>query len=363
MPRMGTCRTPRVPSGSAAPPSGTSETATQTETLVLGSTQTEPLALGCGGCLSLFQALGPGSMATSPCGVCSLLGSLARQLEELQATVQRLRAIRDCEQEIDSYCQALLSREAEGRPRSPSRPKEDSGTSCCVQPGAWTKVVKGPKARRTKAPPPPELSNRYAPLAAPAEPAELPAPTGNMGLTAAPAPALPKTKRKVFIVGDSLLRGTEGPICFPLAREVCCFPGARIRDIAERIPKLLKPTDHYPMLLIHVGTNDTARSTPSQVMRRYRDLGAGLKGLGAQVVFSSILPVSGYGLRRDRRICVVNQRLRRWCRQEGFGFHDHSPLFGKRGSELLGRDGLHLSPLGRRLFSARLADLLHRALN
>lgn len=92
-------------------------------------------------------------------------------------------------------------------------------------------------------------------------------------------------------------------------------------------------------------------------------MGAGLKGLGAQVVFSSILPVSGYGLRRDRRIYVVNQRLQHWCRQEGFGFHDHSPLFGERGSELLGRDGLHLSPLGRRLFSARLADLLHRALN
>ena len=37
------------------------------------------------GSLSLFQALGPGSMATSPCGVFSLLGSLVCQLEELQA--------------------------------------------------------------------------------------------------------------------------------------------------------------------------------------------------------------------------------------------------------------------------------------
>ena len=131
----------------------------------------------------------------------------------------------------------------------------------------------------------------------------------------------------------------------------------------ERIPQLLRPTDHYPMLIIQVGTKDTARSTPSQVMRCYRELGAGLRGLGAQVVFSSILPVSGYGLRRERRIHAVNQRLRRWCYQEGFGLHVHSPLFGERGSELLGRDGLHLSPLGRRLFSARLADLLHRALN
>ena len=116
------------------------------------------------------------------------------------------------------------------------------------------------------------------------------------------------------------------------------------------------------MLLTHVGTNDTAWSAPSQVMRHYRDLGVGLKGLGVEVVFLSILPVSGYGLRRGRRIHIVNQRLQRWCHREGFGFHDHSPLFGKRGSKLLGRDGLHLSPLGRRqVFSARLADLLHWA--
>ena len=129
----------------------------------------------------------------------------------------------------------------------------------------------------------------------------MPAPAGNPGSTAATGPALPKTKRKVFVVGDSILWGTEGAICRPdpLAREVCCYPGACIRDIAERIPQLLRPTDHYPMLLIHVGTNDMARSTPSQVMRHYRELGAGLRDLGAQVVFSSILPVSGYGGRGE----------------------------------------------------------------
>uniref|UniRef100_A0A7M4FDU8 Uncharacterized protein n=1 Tax=Crocodylus porosus TaxID=8502 RepID=A0A7M4FDU8_CROPO len=32
----------------------------------------------------------------------------------------------------------------------------------------------------------------------------------------------------------------------------------------------------------------------------------------------------------ERSIQVVNQRVRHWCHWEGFGFHDHSLLFGER---------------------------------
>jgi len=42
-----------------------------------------------------------------------------------------------------------------------------------------------------------------------------------------------KKKRRVVVVGDSLLRGTEAAVCRPdlTAREVCCLPGARIKDV------------------------------------------------------------------------------------------------------------------------------------
>jgi len=58
------------------------------------------------------------------------------------------------------------------------------------------------------------------------------------------------TKRpRVLVVGDSLLRGTEVPICQPdrEAREVCCLLGAKVRDVAERRPQLVKSTDYYPL--------------------------------------------------------------------------------------------------------------------
>lgn len=44
-----------------------------------------------------------------------------------------------------------------------------------------------------------------------------------------------RRERKVVVVGDSLVRGTEGPMCRPdpSRREVCCPPGAWVRYITR----------------------------------------------------------------------------------------------------------------------------------
>ncbi|KAG6933402.1 hypothetical protein G0U57_019236 [Chelydra serpentina] len=173
----------------------------------------------------------------------------------------------------------------------------------------------------------------------------------------------PKRRRRVVVVGDSLLRGTESSICRPDRenREVCCLPGARIHDVTERLPRLIKPSDRYPFLLLHVGTNDTAKNDLERITADYVALGRRIKAFEAQVVFSSILPVAGKGRGRDRRIVEVNEWLRRWCRREGFGFFDHGMVFQEEG--VLGRDGLHLTKRGKSIFGSRLANLVRRALN
>ncbi|XP_073193149.1 uncharacterized protein [Lepidochelys kempii] len=172
----------------------------------------------------------------------------------------------------------------------------------------------------------------------------------------------PKKRRWVVVVGDALLRGTESSICRPDRenREVCCLPGAKIRNVMERLPRL-KPSDRYPFLLLHVGTNDTAKNDLEQITADYVALGRRIKELEAQAVFSSILPVEGKGRDRDRRIVEVNEWLRRWCRREGFGFFDHGMVFHEGG--VLGRDGLHLTKRGKSIFASRLANLVRRALN
>jgi len=44
-----------------------------------------------------------------------------------------------------------------------------------------------------------------------------------------------KKERRVIVVGNSLLKGTQGPICraYPARREMCCLPGTWVREITK----------------------------------------------------------------------------------------------------------------------------------
>ena len=57
-----------------------------------------------------------------------------------------------------------------------------------------------------------------------------------------------KNKKRVIVIGNCLLGGTEGPIRWPdpTHREVCFPPGAQVRDITRRLPSLVHPSDYYP---------------------------------------------------------------------------------------------------------------------
>ena len=49
------------------------------------------------------------------------------------------------------------------------------------------------------------------------------------------------------VIGYYLLRGTKGLICLSdlSHREVCCLPGAQVRDVARNIPRLGKSSDYF----------------------------------------------------------------------------------------------------------------------
>uniref|UniRef100_A0A8C8RI01 C2H2-type domain-containing protein n=1 Tax=Pelusios castaneus TaxID=367368 RepID=A0A8C8RI01_9SAUR len=296
------------------------------------------------------------------CDRCLLVESLRKQVGELQEEVARLRSIHALEKFLDSiHEETCKDEETIQRQRTAATPSEKDGMAQ-AEDGHWQLVTSGSRQCSTPAPIPPSVvvKNRYAALQTGDDMEEEKPCTPEVGRITT---ITPRRKRRVVVVGDSLLRGMEAPICRPdkASREVCCLPGARIRDVTEGLSRIIRPSDYYPMLLIHVGTNDTARGDPLQIKGDYRALGARVKEFGAQVVFSSILPVKGRGPSRDRCILEVNAWLRRWCYQEGFGFLDHGMLFQEEG--LLGRDGLHLSRKGKSIFGSRLANLVRRALN
>jgi len=84
-----------------------------------------------------------------------------------------------------------------------------------------------------------------------------------------------RKKRTVIVVGDSQLRGTEGLICRadPPLREVCCLPGAWVKDIARKLPRLVRHSDYYPLLFFHVGVEEVAVSSPKAIKKEFKALG------------------------------------------------------------------------------------------
>ena len=83
-----------------------------------------------------------------------------------------------------------------------------------------------------------------------------------------------RKKRRAVVIGDSLLRVTEDPICCldPSRREVCCLPGARVRGIARNITRLVKPSDYYPLLSFHIGNEEIGKRSPRVIRRDFRGL-------------------------------------------------------------------------------------------
>jgi len=87
-----------------------------------------------------------------------------------------------------------------------------------------------------------------------------------------------KKRQWVVIVGNSLLRGMEAPICQPdaLPRVMCCLSGARhIRNVAKRLSSLIQSSCCSPLLLFHIVINNTVRSSLRSIKKDYRALGVG----------------------------------------------------------------------------------------
>ncbi|PKU43543.1 suppression of tumorigenicity 5 [Limosa lapponica baueri] len=133
-----------------------------------------------------------------------------------------------------------------------------------------------------------------------------------------------RRKRRVIVVGDSFLRGTECPIwqVDPPHREVCCLPGAWVKDVTRKLLGLVWSSDYYPLLIFHV--------------------------------------VAGSDSGRNRQIQAINTWLCGWCHHYNFGFFDNGMAYTAPG--LLPSNGRHLSQRGKRVFAHEIVGLIDRAL-
>ena len=171
-----------------------------------------------------------------------------------------------------------------------------------------------------------------------------------------------RRKQRVILMGESLLQGTEAPLCQPglSCREVCCLPGAQVWDVVEGLLKLASPQPTTPCCY-SLWAQTILLGETWRVSKVITELcGKVVKGLGAQVVLSSILLVRAKGVRRRAPIMQVNIWLWNWSWWQGFRSYNHGTLFADE--PLLRRGGIALTKRGKVTFASRMADLVRRAL-
>ena len=391
---------------------------------------------GCNECQSLaLEVPGDGGNA---CVRCDQINDLLSLVACLREEVERLRAIKDCEKEIDWWCQALSAPRSQHATVAPygacglqspckqvternrqtdcapdivspqsapyphntyvelggvglgqnSLPKGQGDIHCSVaeplpfccraeqsclrEKDGWKQIP----TRRCGHPPPRSCSAPQVPLRNRFEALE---PEGEVcaGVEGGPPVRVPRGKRstprlktsstrkdrRVVVIGDSLLQGTEGPICQPdpTRREVCCLPGARVRDIARRLPRLICPSDYYPLLIVQAGSEEVGKKSLKAIKDDFRRLGRVVEGTGVQVVITSVPSVAGNDTGMSLKTHLLNKWLRSWCKRRSFGFFDHGAIYSAPG--MMAADGCSLSSRGKRVLAEELAGLIDRCLN
>uniref|UniRef100_A0AAR2IJQ2 SGNH hydrolase-type esterase domain-containing protein n=1 Tax=Pygocentrus nattereri TaxID=42514 RepID=A0AAR2IJQ2_PYGNA len=132
----------------------------------------------------------------------------------------------------------------------------------------------------------------------------------------------------VLIVGDSIVRYLKVSKAKAKAKAnatVACFPGARVLDVARRLPAVL-----------------WHRGDPGTVVRT-----------DARIIVSGPLPTYRRGSLKFSRLYALHCWLREWCPTIGVDFVDNWESFRERPS-LFHRDGLHPSPLGSTVLSGNI---------
>lgn len=107
-----------------------------------------------------------------------------------------------------------------------------------------------------------------------------------------------------------ILRGMDSPICWQDSsqREGSCLSGAKVRDIKRKLPGLVEPSDHYPLLVIQVGSDGVEGRTPETIKQDFRVLGHLAKGESAQIVLS-FLSAWGMNTVKNRKTSLMAKRL------------------------------------------------------
>ena len=168
-----------------------------------------------------------------------------------------------------------------------------------------------------------------------------------------PGPKIPVIQSlfppSTLIIGDSITRHLR---YFNVITR--CMPGALVTDVLAELRDML-PTlpSTIRRIIIHVGSNDSARCQSELTKTDFSALISYLKQCGKSVFFSGPIPTIGRRNERFSRLLSLNTWLRDTCGETNVGFIDNFDVFWNRQSLYL-RDGLHPNAKGSRLLAANI---------
>ncbi|XP_072352062.1 uncharacterized protein [Scyliorhinus torazame] len=292
------------------------------------------------------------------CSKCWLLEELRLRVDELESELHTLRHFREGETYLDTVFQEAVT---------PVRVSSLNPASGQGQQGVTaSQAGKGNQQSGTHEPQPLTLSNRHEALA-PCVDGEQGCrndESADQGTMVQQAIQGEGVNRQIVVVGDSIIRGIDSILCEQdkESRVVCCLPGARVRDISNRLERILEREREDPVVVVHVGTNNIGKSRKEDLFRDYKELGFKLKNRSSRVIISGLLPEPRANWHREARIREVNTWLKEWCGKVGFLFMGHWHQFWERG-DLYRWDGLHLNRAGTSVLAKRVNRVVNRTLN
>uniref|UniRef100_A0A3B1JEG4 SGNH hydrolase-type esterase domain-containing protein n=1 Tax=Astyanax mexicanus TaxID=7994 RepID=A0A3B1JEG4_ASTMX len=166
-------------------------------------------------------------------------------------------------------------------------------------------------------------------------------------------------KGSTLIVGDSIVRHLKVSNAKGNAA-VSCFPGARVLDVARRLPTVLRHRGDPGTVILHVGTNDTS-ARRSEVLKEHfcTLLDTARRLTRARLLISGPMPTYRRGSQPFSRLYALHCWLRDWCSASGISYVDNWESFRERPA-LFHRDGLHPSRLGSTVLSGNIEAVLRR---
>uniref|UniRef100_A0A672FT63 SGNH hydrolase-type esterase domain-containing protein n=1 Tax=Salarias fasciatus TaxID=181472 RepID=A0A672FT63_SALFA len=169
-----------------------------------------------------------------------------------------------------------------------------------------------------------------------------------------PPPPRPLFSPTSLLVGDSSIRNIR--FFNAITR---CIPGATVPTILHDLPELLQSLPStVRRVIVHVGTNDTARRQSEVTKQDFKNLFNLLESCGRSVFISGPLPTFSRGAERFSRLLGLNTWLQRSCSASNFYFIDNFNLFWNRPA-FYHQDGLHPSTLGSSILAGNIQHTVH----